>query len=174
MRNVEIKARIAHFPNFLKKASEISDKSEVVLDQTDTYFNICKGRLKLRQIKNGIAELIFYDRPDVEGPKLSSYSKQQFVKVEEAEGLKKVLECSLGIVGIVKKKRSLFMVERTRIHVDDVESLGHFMELEVMLNEDETVEEGQRVADELMLRLGVLPTDLISGSSLVSRFFGGI
>lgn len=43
-----------------------------------------------------------------------------------------------------------------------------------MLNEDETVEEGQRVADELMLRLGVLPTDLISGSSLVSRFFGGI
>lgn len=47
--------------------------------------------------------------------------------------LKKVLECSLGIVGVVKKKRTLFMVERTRIHVDDVEKLGHFMELEVIV-----------------------------------------
>jgi len=164
MRNVEIKAVVKHFDTFLRKASEISDAPGIMLKQVDTYFKVPNGRLKLRQIENEASQLIFYDRPDVEGPKISNYSKQHFENFEEAEGLKKVLESSIGIIGIVKKKRMLFLVKRTRIHVDDVENLGHFMELEVMLNEDETIEQGQQVANELMSRLEVNQADLQSGS----------
>ncbi|XP_054715872.1 uncharacterized protein LOC129225306 [Uloborus diversus] len=163
-RNVEIKAKIKDFRSFLLRASEISDKPAFIMKQTDTYFKVLEGRLKLRQIQDQVAELIFYNRPDTEGPKLSSYRKQTFKNADEAEGLKKVLESSLGLVGIVKKERHLFMYERTRIHVDDVEHLGHFMELEVMLNEDETLEQGQEIADSLMSKLGVSKSDLISGS----------
>ncbi|GBN46028.1 hypothetical protein AVEN_127713-1 [Araneus ventricosus] len=163
-RNVEIKAKINDLQGFLKRAASISDKPEVILQQIDTYFKVPNGRLKLRQIQNEKSELIFYDRPDTEGPKLSNYNKQEFQNSEEAEGLKKVLESSLGLVGVVSKQRHLFMSGQTRIHVDDVKNLGHFMELEVMLKEGESLEYGEKIAQDLMTKLGVQKEDLLSGS----------
>lgn len=80
--------------------------------------------------KNGSAELIYYERPDAEGPKVSSYEKC-IIQAPEVDGLKSVLNRALGTTGIVKKKRQLFMVADTRVHVDTVEDLGNFMELEV-------------------------------------------
>ncbi|GFS30218.1 CYTH domain-containing protein [Nephila pilipes] len=163
-RNIEIKAKILDFQTFLDKANCISDKPVIVMHQVDTYFKIPSGRLKLRQIENQRTELIYYDRPDTEGPKLSKYSKQEFQNFEEAEGLKKVLESSLGLVGMVDKQRYLYMHGQTRIHVDDVKNLGHFMELEVVLKEGETIEYGEKIAHDLMLKLGIQKEDLLSGS----------
>ncbi|GFU78452.1 CYTH domain-containing protein [Trichonephila clavipes] len=163
-RNIEIKAKIQDLQAFLENASSISDKPEIVMHQIDTYFKIPSGRLKLRQIENQGTELIYYDRPDTEGPKLSNYRKQEFQNFEEAEGLKKVLEASLGLVGVVDKQRYLYMYGQTRIHVDDVKNLGHFMELEVVLKKGETVEYGEKIAQDLMLKLGVQTGDLLSGS----------
>ncbi|KFM60157.1 hypothetical protein X975_02024, partial [Stegodyphus mimosarum] len=162
--NVEIKAKISNFSSFLQKAICISDKPEVVMRQVDTYFKIPAGRLKLRRIQDENAELIYYNRPDTDGPKLSNYSKQAFKDSEEAEGLKNVLASSLGILGVINKQRHLLMCGQTRIHVDHVEHLGHFMELEVMLNEEQTLEEGQLIANDLMEKLDVANDDLISGS----------
>lgn len=75
--------------------------------------------------------MIYYDRPDVEGPKLSTYEKCN-IPASEVNGLNNVLCHALGAVGNVKKKRHLYMVGNTRVHVDNVDGLGDFMELEVI------------------------------------------
>lgn len=75
-----------------------------------------------------------------------------------------MLDKALSSVGIVKKIRRLFIVDQTRIHVDEVEGLGNFMELEVTLTPDQSVEEGEKIAVSLMKALGVDKEDLISGA----------
>lgn len=79
----------------------------------------------------GDAELIYYDRPDTEGPKLSSYEKSP-IPSGSVPSLDAVLTQALGVSGMVKKTRHLFLVGQTRVHVDQVEGLGDFMELEVI------------------------------------------
>lgn len=72
--------------------------------------------------------MIYYERPDIEGPKLSVYSK---CNIPHGNDLLNVLTLSLGIKGVVKKTRHLYIHEHTRIHIDDVEELGKFIEIEV-------------------------------------------
>ncbi|XP_015906952.1 uncharacterized protein [Parasteatoda tepidariorum] len=165
-KNVEIKAKISDIKTFLQLASSIADGPAQILEQVDTYFKVDNGRLKLRRIQGEDAELIFYDRPDTEGPKLSNYSKQEFKNSEEVKGLLDVLTSSLGVLGEVRKTRHLLMSGQTRIHVDNVQNLGCFMELEVVLKENETLNYGKQIADELMAKLNVNQEDLISGSYL--------
>lgn len=74
------------------------------------------------------AELIFYDRPEGDGPKLSKYEKCTF---PDGSQITSVLTRALGVKGRIKKNRQLFMVGQTRVHIDHVEDLGNFMELEV-------------------------------------------
>lgn len=81
-------------------------------------------------LQEGNGELIFYDRPDSTGPKLSDYCKANIPSPEE---LNLVLSSSLGVKGVVEKIRTLFLYQQTRIHVDQVSNLGNFMELEVLL-----------------------------------------
>lgn len=82
----------------------------------------------LSALQDRSAELIFYDRPDSDGPKLSKYDK---CSVPNGSQMSSVLSFALGVEGSVKKKRQLFMVGQTRVHIDYVEKLGNFMELEV-------------------------------------------
>ena len=76
------------------------------------------------------------------------------------------LSLAYGQVGRVRKYRTLFLVGRTRVHLDRVEDLGHFLELEVMLVDDESPEAGIREASDLMDRLGIQPSQLIEGAYL--------
>lgn len=109
------------------------------------------------------SELIYYDRDDKEGPKLSSYDKVT-IPPSSTDNLISVLKLALGEKGLVKKKRQLFMCGQTRIHVDSVEGLGDFMELEVTLKDTEEPEDGIKIAHSLMERLGVDKNDLIAGA----------
>jgi len=77
-------------------------------------------------------ELIYYERADQEGPKHSEY---HLARTHDPENLKTVLSMAFGIRGVVVKSRYLFMVGQTRIHLDDVEGLGQFIELEVVLED---------------------------------------
>lgn len=161
-RNVEIKARIHEdFNNFCAKVKELSRQDGILLSQEDTFFNSLNGRLKLRQSKDAMAQLIFYNRPDTEGPKLSKCFTSEVTNAV-AVSLQKTLTEALGVRSSVKKRRLLFHVGQTRIHVDQVESLGNFVELEVMLAEEETPEHGQEVAQKLMRRLGLTEGDLLA------------
>ncbi|XP_045130207.1 adenylate cyclase CyaB-like isoform X1 [Portunus trituberculatus] len=163
-RNTEIKARVHDVAKLHKIAAELSQSSGEVLHQEDTFFNAQQGRLKLRVIKDKKEELIYYERPDQEGPKCSDYVKVDRKAGELSGDIKLLLSRSLGIKGSVKKTRTLYMVGQTRIHVDKVENLGDFMELEVMLNDDQSLEEGETIAKDLQEKLGVKEEDLLTGA----------
>ncbi|KRT80884.1 hypothetical protein AMK59_5200 [Oryctes borbonicus] len=130
MRNIEIKAKVKDIEQLRRKAKNLSQSQGTIIKQDDTFYKSSKGRLKLRKVENGSAELIFYDRPDSKGPKLSSYEKS-FIPVDNVADINAVLSMALDTDGIVRKTRNLFLIDQTRVHIDQVEGLGDFMELEV-------------------------------------------
>jgi predicted adenylyl cyclase CyaB len=159
--NIEIKARVDDFENLKTRAESLSDQPLKIIPQEDTFFNIEKGRLKLRVQAPGQGCLIFYERSDQEGPKRSDY---HLAETHDPEGLKTTLALALGIRGVVRKTRYLYMVGQTRIHLDEVEGLGHFMELEVVMRKGQSDAEGQAIAEDLMRRLRVREDALIEGA----------
>ena len=159
--NIEIKARVHNLEDLRSRAQALSDTPVQVIPQEDTFFQVPKGRLKLRQLRPDLAQLVYYERPDREGPKSSNYF---IYETHNPADLKTALSLALGVRGVVRKTRYLLLVGQTRIHLDDVEGLGHFMELEVVLQEGQTESEGQSIAEDLMNRLGIRKEDLIDGA----------
>jgi predicted adenylyl cyclase CyaB len=159
--NIEIKARARDFDEIRRRAEELSDTPVEVIPQEDTFFNTSKGRLKLRILSPDKGQLIYYTRPDQEGPKRSDY---HISLTSDPENLKHVLELAYGIRGVVRKRRYLYVVGQTRVHLDDVEGLGQFMELEVVMREGQSDIEGQVIAEGLMTALGVERSDLLEGA----------
>jgi len=157
-RNVEIKAHVADFVTLTARAAAIADEGPIEIRQDDTFFTCERGRLKLRAFSAEEGELIFYRRADQEGPKESFYVR---TPTRSPDSLREVLTLAYGEVGRVRKRRTLFMVGRTRIHLDEVEGLGDFLELEVVLRDDEPQDVGVREAEDLMARLQVQPSQLI-------------
>ena len=82
----------------------------------------------------------------------------------EPDSLKNVLAQAFGVKGIVRKKRWLYWAGKTRIHLDDVEGLGTFMELEVVLDPGQSIEDGQETAANLMAQLGIDRSSLVEGA----------
>jgi predicted adenylyl cyclase CyaB len=160
-RNIEIKARIKSVEKLLPRARAIADDGPTEIVQDDTFFSCPNGRLKLRAFSETAGELIFYQRPDQAGPKESFYV---ISRTASPNTLREALSLAYGQCGRVRKHRTLFMAGRTRIHLDRVEGLGDFLELEVVLSEGETTESGVKVAHELLARLGISPQQLIDGA----------
>ncbi len=161
--NIEIKARIGNLSLLRERAERLSQTHAELLLQEDSFFCVPKGRLKLRVLGSARGELIYYEREDLAGPKSSHYL---LFPTSDPAALRAVLEASLGLLGIVRKQRWLFMVGNTRIHLDDVEGLGAFMELEVVLQPGQSAEEGRAIAADLMRQLGIDPGDLVAGAYL--------
>ncbi|XP_019753254.1 uncharacterized protein LOC109532695 isoform X2 [Hippocampus comes] len=157
--NVEIKAKVSQPLEFAKMASQLSQSEGTVIRQHDTFFNCRRGRLKLRDFMDGSGQLIFYERPDTDGPKLSRYS---ISPTSDPTSLKAVLSDALGVKGEVRKERRLFLIGQTRVHLDAVDGLGHYMELEVVMRPDQMLEDGQQVAKGLMEELGVTKESLVT------------
>jgi predicted adenylyl cyclase CyaB len=162
-RNVEIKAHIPSVEALVPRAQAIADQGPFELYQDDTYFVCATGRLKLRMFSDREGELIFYRRADQQGPKESFYLRSP---TTEPDVLRESLTLAYGQRGRVRKHRTLFIAGRTRIHLDRVAGLGHFLELEVVLEEHEPTETGVRVAEALLARLGVKQSQLIEGGYL--------
>ena len=151
-RNVEIKARVADPGALRARVAAAATARPVIIGQRDTFFAVAHGRLKLRRFDDGSGELIFYERDDTTGPKTSTYSRSV---CPDAAAVEAVLAHALGVRGVVEKRRELFMIGRTRVHLDDVRGLGHFVELEVVLDPSEAAAEGEREAHALLATLGV-------------------
>ena len=156
--NVEIKARVRN-PARLKSLAEALalTPSQIIL-QEDTFFQVPRGRLKLRIFAPNSAELIYYEREDGPGPKESRYSLS---RTSEPDALKTVLQESLGVQGIVRKQRTLYLVGQTRIHLDEVDGLGSFVELEVVLQAHQSHADGDQIARGLMVKLEIQDSDLV-------------
>ncbi|MEJ2631654.1 MAG: class IV adenylate cyclase [Acidihalobacter sp.] len=160
-RNVETKARIDSVDALATVVAVIADSGSKEIIQDDTFFHCDGGCLKLRMFPSDSGELIFYRRSDEQGPKESFYVRSP---TAEPETLRETLSLAYGQAGRVCKRRTLFLVGRTRVHLDRVEGLGDFMELEGVLEDGETTQEGIREAHELMDRLGIGADRLVQGS----------
>jgi adenylate cyclase class IV len=156
--NIEIKARARDGRRQREIAARICDTGPQLLEQTDTFFKVASGRLKLREFASGDAELIQYHRPNRAEPSESSYS---IIPVPDPAALKDALSAALGVIGVVKKKRYLYLVGRTRIHFDEVADLGDFVELEVVLSPGQSPEDGEATARSLMKTLDIRDEDLL-------------
>lgn len=159
--NIEIKARARNFDEIRRQAEQLSEVPGEVIPQEDIFFNTPQGRLKLRILSGDQAQLIYYTRPDQEGPKRSDY---HIFHTADPANLQRVLELAYGVRGIVRKTRYLYLVGKTRVHLDDVEGLGQFMELEVVMKEGQSDAEGQAIAESLMASLGIERDDLLEGA----------
>lgn len=160
-RNIEIKARIPELSAIRAKAATLASGSVETIDQTDTFFVVPKGRLKVRAFSDGSGEVIAYDRPNGHGPKESIYQR---VTCENAQALSQALGSVLAVRGIVTKHREVFHVGRTRVHLDQVNGLGCFVELEVVLAPGEAVAQGRREAHTLLRSLEIPDVALVSES----------
>lgn len=129
---VEIKARCSDasfIRNYLLQHGAVLKGTD---HQTDTYFHVTVGRLKLRQgnIENA---LIYYSRENIAGPKMS---KVELFKVNEnSDVLKTVLAKSNGIKVVVEKKREIYFIDNVKFHIDEVKGLGSFVEIEAIDDE---------------------------------------
>jgi adenylate cyclase, class 2 len=159
--NVEIKAR-CHQPHMVREYlvahSAVFKGTD---EQTDTYFNVQQGRLKLREgnIENN---LIYYERTNQAGPKNSQF---RLVKIEDAKGLKEALTSSIGIKVVVKKRREIYYISNVKFHIDEVPGLGSFMEIEAgNILADLSQEQLNEQCDFYMKELKIGPEDLIEVS----------
>ncbi len=160
-RNIEIKAVVDDLRALAGRAARIASQGPQEIRQDDTFFRCDTGRLKLRDFGDGTGQLIFYQRQDRQGPKESFYVLSE---TASPDSLRETLSLAYGQVGRVRKKRLLYMVGRTRVHLDNVEGLGNFMELEVVLQDGDDIDAGMREADALMQRLGIDRSHLIEGA----------
>jgi predicted adenylyl cyclase CyaB len=160
-RNVEIKARIASVEAMAPRVAALADRGPVEIEQDDTFFVCERGRLKLRALSPTEGQLIFYRRANQAGPKESRFV---ISPTASPDSLRDALTLAYGSAGRVRKHRTLYLVGRTRIHLDRVESLGHFLELEVVLAEGESPDAGVKEARALMTALGLADDQLIDGA----------
>jgi predicted adenylyl cyclase CyaB len=158
-RNIEIKARVPDLAAFRARVASLASGSKQIINQTDTFFVVSRGRLKVRVFSDGSGELISYERADQQGPKESVYRR---VACEDARALSQALSSVLSVRGIVAKQREVFLVGRTRVHLDRVENLGCFVELEVVLAAGEPAEQGHREAHDLLRSLEISERALVA------------
>ena len=162
-RNIEIKARIDSVEALLPRARALADGEATLIEQDDHFYAAPNGRLKLRRFADGTAELIHYIRPDGPQARASDYVR---VPVVDAAAMHAALARACGELGRVTKRRWLLMSGATRIHLDRVEALGDFMELEVVLREGQSEAEGVRIAETLMRELGLEGAERLAGAYL--------
>jgi adenylate cyclase class IV len=163
-RNVEVKARLdGGIEALLPRARALADGPETSIEQDDTFFACAHGRLKLRDFGDGSGELIHYERADTAGPKLSDY-----VRAPSADpaALRDALTRAHGAIGRVRKTRWLLLAGQTRIHLDRVQGLGDFIELEVVLRDGQSAADGEAIAEALMDALCVARDQRLAGAYL--------
>lgn len=124
--NVEIKARLADPERIRAILRERGAEAKGTDHQIDTYFNVPNGRLKLRE---GAIEnyLIHYERSNQEGPKQSHVT---LYECAPGASLKGILEKALGTKIVVDKRREIYFIDNVKFHLDTVEGLGFFVEIE--------------------------------------------
>lgn len=166
MKNLEIKVHCddALFAAVRQRAVVLGEVS--LLKQRDTYFAVPTGRLKLREIESGTdrwAELIGYSRPDSEAARYSTYHLTQ-IALGQVENLTESLSETIGVRVVVSKVREVVLCRRTRIHIDQVENLGYYIELETVMGAGDSESDAEAELAEIMSLIGIDGLPAIGGS----------
>ncbi len=159
MKNLELKAFYPDLQVASRIAISIGAHKEWQHTQTDTYFKVATGKLKMRQVAGHPAELIFYNRADSKDSKISDYD---IFYTNEAVRLREILAKVLPIELTVVKNRTLFLWQNVRIHLDRVEELGNFIEFEAVLGSDESEEQAREKLEYLKEKFAIQPDSLIA------------
>lgn len=158
-QNLEFKAPCPDASRAADALRSLGAEDGGILIQTDTYFLVPHGRLKLREIVGASSLLIAYDRPEDRAHRLSQF---RVTEVPDPAGMIAVLNDALGLRGVVKKRRHLYLWQDCRIHLDEVEGLGSFLEFEV-LSEGNSCSDWDRM-EALMTAFGLRDSDAIQAS----------
>ncbi len=160
--NLELKARCADLEAARTRARALATEWVGLDRQTDTYFATRAGRLKLRESSLSGGQLVPYLRPDLPGARRSDYA---VVPVADPAAVVRLLGELLGVKRVVRKQREIALYENVRIHLDRVEGLGDFVELEAVWDGSPAAlpEQERRIAF-LRERLGIRDEDLVAGS----------
>lgn len=161
MRNLEFKARLDDPKSVLSKARSLGADLWGDLRQVDTYFDVPDGRLKLRETAGFPGELIYYQRDEAGALRQSDY---QTAPAPNPAAVIAMLGAALGVRAVVRKKRTLLLLDTTRVHLDNVEQLGQFLEIEVPVKDDEGAAAGTLAM--LMREMGFSWDDCIRASYL--------
>jgi len=126
--NLELKVKVKSHKNFKTILEKTGTENRGLLNQKDIYYFVPNGLLKLR-IENGRESLIFYNRDEAGKNRWSDYKVVYF----ENRGSEKLFSSIFRIETVVQKKRKLYYLNNTRIHLDSVKELGSFLELETLV-----------------------------------------
>jgi len=158
-RNIEIKASYPNLEEATERLKKLPVQFEGVDEQTDIFYRVNSGRLKLRRSKLYGDLLIPYLREDQQQPKSSEYV---LIAVSDADQIEKLLSQILGVDKKVHKFRAIYHFQNVRIHLDQVDGLGTYIELEaVVRNENDTGASRERI-NFLMKQLHICPENLIA------------
>lgn len=160
--NIEFKARIRNEKRVRAVLKSLRPRVAGRDHQIDTYFQIPSGRLKLRQGKIENA-LIFYQRQDTARVRPSRVLLCEFADGAQTRMLKKVLASALGVIAVVDKVREIYYVDNVKIHLDRVQGLGKFLEVEAFVKKG-SLRRGKKQAEEIKELVGVLPNDILAHS----------
>ena len=159
-RNLELKARDGEPEDSLEACRKLGAVDCGVLWQRDTYLNTPRGSLKLRVQRPGHCQLIHCQRADEPGERESHY---RIMEVSDPETTRAFLSESLGVQATVTKRRRLFLWRSVRIHLDDVEGLGRFIELEAVTPPESDLSAEHELIGELRRRLAIADARLVAG-----------
>lgn len=129
--NRELKVPLDDWARTYAAAEALADTGVVVEHQRDVYFDAPEARLKLRSINQRQHQLVWYSRPDEPEIKTSRYL---IAALPADEPMRQILRLSLGELGEVVKRRHIFLRGNVRIHLDQVEGLGEYAELEGVIS----------------------------------------
>jgi len=159
--NVEIKARCSHTDAVRRVLKQRNAIFKGVDRQVDTYFGCSDGRLKLREGDIEYA-LIHYDREDAAGPKRATVT---LYHPERNSALKELLTRALGVRAVVEKTREIYFIDNVKFHIDTVQGLGDFVEIEAIDAAGEIGEGAlRRQCDVYMKLFGIRTDDLVACS----------
>ena len=151
-RNIELKARVASLDAARSTAQRLATARLGTMHQIDTYFYVPRGRLKLREIDGQGAQLISYQRSNAAEARPSDY---RIESVDDGEALKRDLAASHGIQVVVDKTREVFLYHNVRIHLDEVQDLGAFLEFEAVLDDEIDDAAGHAQVEWLCAQFGI-------------------
>jgi predicted adenylyl cyclase CyaB len=160
MRNLEAKFRIDDAALARARAEAIGFSLRATLVQRDTFFAVAHGKLKLREEADSAA-LIHYRRSREGVLEVSDY---EIVPVPDAEPMRAMFSSALGVIAEIRKVRTLLMRRNVRLHLDRLEGLGSFGEIEAVIAAGGTPEDCRSDLDEILATLEITPGDLISQS----------
>jgi len=165
---VELKAKVDNLEPIRRKLRVLKAKHAGTFQQTDIYFDVPKGRLKLRQINSEKTQLIYYERENISKPRRSDVF---ILEILESRAFTALLKKILEVKATVKKTRKIYWREKTQIHLDTVDSLGCYVEFErKTCSTLKEIERNTKILEKLMATLEINPENLekLSYSDLVN------